>query len=187
MQTLFAHEAFLRVSVLTDSGWTDQGLAWEAGPEIVKRQVIPLDLTGVSGDTVRVRLHAPASFWLIDFVGLDASVESPSSVRSIRARRVVHGAPADVLETLSAADGRELRLATGDSMELQFDVPAESAGHVRSYLLRSTGWYRIHTAGDGEPDLALLAASVKPGGIAAASAARLNVALERLRMTDGVR
>jgi hypothetical protein len=67
-------------------------------------------------------------------------------------------------------------------VELQFDVPPDEPGRARSYLVRSTGWYRIHTAEEGDPDLALLGAVMKPGGVAGVSAVRLNAALERLRV-----
>jgi hypothetical protein len=67
-------------------------------------------------------------------------------------------------------------------VELQFDVPPDEPGRARSYLVRSTGWYRIHTAEEGEPDLTLLGSVMKPGGVAGASVIRLNAALERLRV-----
>ena len=41
------------------SGWRRQGLYWEAGPEVSKRQVMHLDLRDVGGDEVVVRLEAP--------------------------------------------------------------------------------------------------------------------------------
>ena len=182
MQAFLAQEGFLRASVWTDAGWIDRGLVWEAGPEVVKRQVIPLDLAGVTGDIVRIRLHAPASFWLVDYVGLDTGIEPRFSVRTLGARRATGGASRAVLDTLAVADGREQRLETGESVELQFDVPPDEPGRARSYLVRSTGWYRIHTAEEGEPDPALLGSVMKPGGVAGASIVRLNAALERLRV-----
>jgi hypothetical protein len=182
MQAFLAHEGFLHVSVWTAAGWVDRGLVWESGPEIAKRQVVPLDLAGVAGDVVRVRLHAPASFWLVDYVGLDTGIEPRFSVRTLGARRAGTRASRDVLDTLAVADGRERRLEPGESVELQFDVPPDEPDRARSYLVRSTGWYRIHTAEEGEPDQTLLDSVMKPGGVAAASASRLNAALERLRL-----
>jgi hypothetical protein len=187
MQALLAQEAFLRVSVWTDAGWVDRGFAWEAGPEVVKRQVIPLDLAGVTGEIVRIRLHAPASFWLVDYVGLDTGIEPRFSVRTLGAQRPTAGAGREVLDTLAVADGREQRFETGESVELQFDVPPDEPGRARSYLVRSTGWYRIHTAEEGDPDLALLGSVMKPGGVAGVSAVRLNDALERLRVDTRAR
>ena len=52
---------------------------------------------------------------------------------------------------------------------------------ARSYLLRTHGWYRIHSEQATEPDQALLAAVFsKPSGISRTAAARLNQALDRL-------
>jgi hypothetical protein len=112
---------------------------WEAGPEIVKRQVIPIDLTDVAGDMVRVRLDAPASFWLVDHVGLDTSVEPPLSVRTLGLRRPAAGAQRERLDTLAVADGREQRLETGESVELQFKVPPTEPGRIRSWCARRAG------------------------------------------------
>ena len=182
MQAFLAREAFLRVSIETERGWVDRGLVWEVGPEIVKRQVIPIDLSEVAGDMVRVRLDAPASFWLVDYVGLDASVEPPVSVRALGLQHPASGAQRERLDTLAVADGREQRLEPGEWMELHFEVPPIAAGRARSYMARTTGWYRIHASETNEPDQALLASVMKPGGVADVAAARLNTALDRLRL-----
>jgi hypothetical protein len=49
-------------------------------------------------------------------------------------------------------------------------------------MVRTTGWYRIRTPEVDEPDQALLASVMKPGGVAEVAAVRLNAALDRLRM-----
>src|SRR2546428_13331534 len=61
-----ARQAFLSVAVLVDGRWQPQGLIWDAGPEISKRQVAVLDLRAVVGDTVRVRLESLPSLLLLD-------------------------------------------------------------------------------------------------------------------------
>ncbi|MDH4064232.1 MAG: hypothetical protein OEW19_07505, partial [Acidobacteriota bacterium] len=177
MQAFLAREAFLRVSLETEHGWQESGLLWEVGPEVVKRQVIPIDLTAVSGEVVHVRLDAPASFWVVDHVALDTGDEPPFSVRTFVARPPTESASRDAFGRIAAADGRELRLETGDAMELHFDVPPPSPDAARSYLVRSTGWYRIHTPESGEPDTALLGSVMTPGGVARTSAMWMNTAL----------
>lgn len=180
LQAFLARETFLRVSVLTAHGWVDRGLVWEVGPEVVKRQVVSLDLSDVIGETVRIRLDAPASFWLVDFVALDVGQEPAFSVQRLNPRRSGRASLLD--DILGSPDGRERRLETGDSVELHFDVPPTAAGHrTRSYMLRSTGWYHIHTATDTEPDLFLLNSIMAPGAPARAATVRLNAALARLR------
>jgi len=66
-----AREMFLEVSVWDGTHWRRQGFIPGVGPELAKRQVVRLDLSGVRGETVRVRLETAPSLWLIDRVAID--------------------------------------------------------------------------------------------------------------------
>jgi hypothetical protein len=176
-----ASEAFLSVSVLGDQGWQEQGLVWEAGPEIAKRQVVTLDLTGVRDTLLRVRLEAPAAFWTIDHVGVGTAPAVPLTVRESRpsAARLVSGT--DVTDLLLRRDGRTLTLEPGEAADVVFAVPPLEQGMERSYVLRIHGWYRIHTSAEGEPDGELLAGVfTRTGGVARMAGVRLNQAVGRL-------
>jgi hypothetical protein len=162
-----ARQAFLETQVWTPEGWVSQGLVWEAGPEIVKRQVVPLDLRGVAGSTVRVRLLAPASFWLIDHAAIDFGPEAPFTVVAAEPGSARDLAGRDVGAQIGAIDGEHLVLETGEAAELAFHVPEVPAGKSRTYLLRSTGWYRVDAERQGAPDAALLERIERePGAVA---------------------
>src|SRR5436309_3859515 len=75
-----AQQAFLSVAVLVGGHWERQGLIWDAGPEISKRQAAVLDLRGVVGDTVRVRLESVPSCWLVYHVALDYAPARPIEI-----------------------------------------------------------------------------------------------------------
>jgi hypothetical protein len=179
LQAMTVREAFLRVSVETANGWEERGHFWEAGPEVGKRQAMRLDLSGIRGDLIHVRLDAPASFWLIDSVGLNGGAEPSFTVRTLSPRPLtgVDGPAATAL--IAKADGRDLVLHTGDSRQLDFDVPSVPAGSLRSYVLRTTGWYHINTPETGEPNRAVLYEVMQPGGIARWSAGMMNQAMRR--------
>jgi hypothetical protein len=149
-------EAFLEVSVWAGGSWQRQGYIWEAGPEIVKRQVLPLDLSKVEGDTVRVRLESAPSFWLIDHVALGASQRDPVEVHELQAASALDQSGADITTLINSADRRYYVMENGISAELSFRLPALPAGNTRSYLVRSSGWYRIHALELKTPDVALL-------------------------------
>ena len=173
-----AREAFLSVSVWAAGRWVPQGMAWEAGPEIIKRQVIPLDLRGVPGDTVRIRLESAPGLWLIDAAGLDFSDEAPLEVKEVAPSSAVDRTGRDVRKPLAEIDGLEYVTTRGDAADLVFAVPATAPGRARSYLLASSGWYRIHTAETGEPDRVTLArVGREPGAISRIATARLNAAI----------
>lgn len=177
----FAAEGFLTVSVWTADRWAPQGLIWEAGPEVAKRQALALDLSEVDGDVLRIRLESNPSFWLIDRVAIDYSREPSFSVRELQAQTASDAAGRDVRSLLGAADGEHYVLEPGDYAELEFRVPPVPDGLARSYVLRSSGWYRIHSPGIGEPDAHTLARiENEPLAIARLSVARLNDALVQL-------
>ncbi len=174
-------EGYLTVLVRTASGWQAQGTIREAGPEVQKRQVIVLDLAGVSGDSVRVRLETIPSFWLVDRVALDASADRPIVQRELRLAEATDGAGRDLRATLAAADGTEFTMETGDAAMLTFADEPRTPGTAASYLLRATGWYRVHTPETGDPDTALLRRlATEPFAASRTATARLNEALRAL-------
>ena len=173
-----AREAFLSVSVWTGREWTRQGLAWEAGPEVPKRQVIPIDLTGVSGDTVLVRLESAPALWRIDAAALDFSTEDRVAVQVLAVSRAADRSGHDIRSLIEKSDGLEYVSALGDSADLTFAVPREKPGRARSYLLQSTGWYRIQTGENGEPDREMFARMAsEPNAISHIATERLNAAI----------
>ena len=151
-----ASEAFLSVLVAADSGWEKQDLLWEAGPEVSKRQVALLDLSRVTGDTVRIRLEAPPSFWLVDRVAIDFGKEPAFTTNRLNPSSAMGADGRDLRETLSAVDGQYVTMERGDRFDLIFRLPPASGPTSRTYLLESNGYYRIHTPERGEPDRALL-------------------------------
>ncbi|HEX9582036.1 MAG TPA: hypothetical protein VF970_13105 [Gemmatimonadales bacterium] len=173
-----AREAFLGASVWTGGEWVHQGLFWEAGPEVIKRQVMDLDLSAVRGDTVRIKLESVPLFWMIDQVGLDFTVDQPVVTRALAPARAQDSRGRAAVALLAATDDRYLVMETGDVAELEFDVPDHAPGLARTYLLSSTGWYRIRVAETGEPDIQLLnRVANEPMGISRLAVARLNQAL----------
>ena len=179
-QERFVRESFLHVAVATDRGWVEQGYFWEVGPEVMKRQAVPLDLSNVSGDVVRVRLTAPPSFWRIDAAML--AVDDTAAATRDPLRLLSASAPdGDHREALERVDGREWTMETGKTADLVFADTPRVAGSQRSYVLQSTGWYRIDSR-PGPPDTTLLQRIASdPDGMARASVERRNAAIRALR------
>lgn len=185
LEATLAREAFLDVSVWTGDRWVPQGLVWEAGAEIVKRQVLPLDLSRVQGDTVRIRLESVPSFWLLDQVSLDYSPERAVTVAELRAERAMSHDGQDVRDLLATADGRSYAMEPGESAELRFKVPPTSSGKSRTYLARSTGWYRLHTPEVEAPNAALLQrVATEHRAISRLAVARMNDALRAMEVAQ---
>jgi hypothetical protein len=174
-----AREGFLSAAVETTTGWKPAGLFWEAGPEVVKRQALPLDLSGVTGDTVRVRLESIPSFWLVDRVSMTWGAPDTVPARKLPLLSAIDGQGRDVAPELRTVDQRRFTIETDEWADLQYrDAPPPAPGLTRSYLLASTGWYRIHTPEAGPVDSTLLAAVASgPGGGSRVAIMRSNTAL----------
>jgi hypothetical protein len=149
---------------------------WEAGPEVAKRQVLPLDLTGIPGDQIRVRLESAPSFWDVDYVGLGAAVDASVIAHTLTTTRANSPRQPDALDRLASADGRTLDLEYGDTIRIEVrDATPPARGMTRSYLARTTGWYRIHGRDNGDPDIAMLTAlAQQPHGAARIAVSQLN-------------
>jgi hypothetical protein len=175
---ILSDEAFLGVSVWLAGRWERQGQIWEAGPEVVKRQVFPLDLSRVPGDTVRIRLESAPSFWLIDHVALDFSRPAPVTVQELWPERALDPSGVDITGLLGSKDRQHYVMDKGIVAELTFRVPNVPAGRSRSYLVRSSGWYRIHGPETQPADTALLSQVLtEPHGASRLAVARFNHAL----------
>jgi hypothetical protein len=147
-------EAMLRVDVWTGKAWAPRGVFWEAGPEVRKQQAMRLDLGGVIGPTVRIRLHAPVGFWSIDEVAIDYTNDVPLRAQRLQARVATTRGGRDVRAELAATDGLRYLMRKGDSARLTFDAPSlPGAGWERSFVLMTTGYYVVNVppAPDGSP------------------------------------
>jgi hypothetical protein len=185
MGTMLAQEAFLGVSVWTGHQWAPQGYIWEAGPEIIKRQVFPLDLSRVQGDTIRIRLESAPAFWLIDQVALAAAGAELGSVTEVWPESAIERSGADLSDLLRSQDRTYYVMENGASAELRFRVPSVPAGRGRSYLVRSAGWYRIHAPETQPADVALLHQVLnEEHGASRLSVARFNDALRSMQASQ---
>lgn len=169
-------EGFLAVTVWDGSTWRAAGEVWEAGPEVAKRQVLPLDLSAIPGDQIRVRLESAPAFWDIDYVGLGVAVDTKVTTHVLTTTTVSSPKYPDALARLAIADGRMLDMENGDTVRMEVrDAMPPARGMTRSYLARTTGWYRIHGRDNADPDVAMLTALTKqPHGGARIAVTQLN-------------
>jgi len=151
------------------------------GPELSKRQVVRLDLSGVRDETVRVRLEAAPSFWLIDRVAIDLEPERVVVSKEIGLSDARDSRGRDVRPQLDRADGDLLVMETQDSVDLRFALDPTPSGRARTYFAATTGWYRIHTSESGDPDNALAERLIQePRAMSRLSVARLNETLRSM-------
>ena len=147
----------LKVRVNTNKGWQDRGLIIGAPPKSSEFQVSTIDLTGVEGETVEIRLTPPANFWRINHIALDYSEDIPLDITEISASRAIDQTGNDVKALLATSDRQYHRMPnTGDEVELAFPVPELKPGTQRTLILRASGYYDIHLGAVGPKQEQLL-------------------------------
>jgi hypothetical protein len=146
-------------------------------PSLVRReQALPLDLRGIPGSTLRVRIDGPPGLWAVD----RAVVAFDSEEALVDGRVPVESATSDdgrdVSDLLGRPDHRRLSLRPHrDAVTLSFPVPRRRPGRERTVLVEATGYYSVIVGAEGEPQREAFRRLVQePGAVA-------RFALERLR------
>ncbi len=150
----------LRVQVRAVDGWRDAGFFNPTGPFGIKDDIMELDLDGVPGRTLEIRLQGGTYFWMVDRAVVDYSDDVPVGIQTLAASEAVDETWKDVREALRAADGAYFTMPEpGGYALVKYAAPPVEPGLERSFLLRSKGYYTIHPKGEaGKPDVAKLLA-----------------------------
>lgn len=135
----------------------------------------------MTGDTIRLRLESAPSFWLLDHVGVDFSPDAPVTLTSLPVSRMAMAGAMDPADLVRAADREYLVMEPTQAAELHVAVPPTGAGTARTFLVRSSGWYRVHGDEQRPPENELLAALRAP---VAYPASRLAVRLLNEALAD---
>jgi hypothetical protein len=162
----------LKIYVEEPTGWEVRGVLPGTGPFISKDRILPLDVSRVKGDQLRIRIHPPAGFWALNSFAADYTPDRPVSVQTIKPATAQDLQGKNVLPDLVSVDGRYLAMPDiGDTADVTFVAPPAKAGSDRAVFLHSRGYYKLHIAGTGEPDKKTLTAFEQVPGSAARYAA----------------
>ena len=157
----------LMVSLKTDDGWRYVDYFDLAGPIAQRDAVLAVDLAGVTGDEITVKLESGYRFWEIDSVLADFTPDTDLQAKSVSLTRAVTREGRDVTAALTSEDDTYLHQPdVGDETFLNFQLPPLAAGLSRSVILHSKGHYDILRSPQGQPDLAFVTSFKKPGRVA---------------------
>jgi len=137
--------------------------------------VVPLDVSRVRGDSLRIRIRPPRGFWALNALAVDYTPDQPVTVTTLHPRTAAEPNGTDIRPLLAAADTLYHAMPqTGDRALVSFDAPAPPApGIERTVVLHSRGYYRLHLAPAGAPDLATVRRVLDVPGAAAEYSASL--------------
>ena len=143
----------LRFDVEEPSGWQTRGALLGAGPLVVKDRVVPLDVSRVTGDVLRIRIRPPKGYWALNSFAVDYSSEEPMAITDVPLLSAIDAEGVDRRPALQAADGAyDVMPPGGGPVTLTFQVPEARAGATRTVVLHATGYYRYDLPTEREPD-----------------------------------
>jgi hypothetical protein len=148
----------LKLDVDESGTWRPRGLLPGGGPFIAETRVVPLDLSNVTGDSLRLRIRPPSGFWALNsFAVTYDDNEQPLAVTTVQALSARTSDGRDLLSDLRTADDRYYAMPnTGDRAMVSFVAPPARGGAIRSVFLHTRGYYRLHLPERGPADMVTL-------------------------------
>mgnify|MGYP001178249109 CR=1 FL=1 len=162
--------------------WTmDQGIplaVWverDSGPEFVdyfnvpgpmadKKDVLMIDLAGITGNRVNIKLVSGVLFWDLDFAGMDFSSKEEFVKTMVTLEAASDEQGHDVTSRLLRDDDSYLiQPLVNNEASLSFKAPPFAEGMERTVYLHSKGNYEVLREAGGKPDMESLLVMLQPG------------------------
>jgi hypothetical protein len=152
----------LSVFVEKDGKWESSGYFNIAGPMAMRDDILPVDLSGIKSDTVKIKLETGFLFWEIDYAGIDFSKTENIYRSEQSAINAIDKSGNDVKDIILKKDRNYLLLKdVGDEVTLNFKEPAMQ-NTARSVFLHTSGYYKILREQKGPADIQALKTFKKP-------------------------
>ncbi len=134
------------------------------GPMADREDVLLLDLSGVTGNTVKLKLVAGLLFWDLDFIGMDFSADQAVNKNAVPVSSATDEKNKDVASLLRLDDDRYLIQPDGNNQTtVTFPAISSLPGMSRSFFLHTRGNYEVLRDARGKPDIAYLKTFLEPG------------------------
>ncbi len=156
----------LKVYLERDGEWVLQDFYEIAGPMAMKNDVLALDITDTSNETVRIKLETGLMFWELDYAALDFSENASYDRVTVPATQAFDENKLDITESIMNDD--EIYYSQpiiGNEAVITFPVP-ELAGESRTIVLHSKGYYKIIREQNGRAQWNKLKTFRDPGRMA---------------------
>jgi hypothetical protein len=155
-QKVMIREGMLLIKLWNGDDWQTRDFVWEVGANVFRDQVVRLDIGDIPGDVLRVRLECPPGFWMVNSVQADYTPDLPLQITEISPSEATDHLGGDLRQILQSLDDRYHVMHTQDWAELAFPVPPRKQTLLRSYALKSAGYYIINVPVDGPPQAELI-------------------------------
>jgi hypothetical protein len=145
------------VYVWQDNAWQSHEYVWGASPTVPQQRLLPLDISHLDEEGLRVKLRLGAGFWMLDNVMVDYSDDVRVTSTDVVISQAADHQGQDLCGVLRYDDDEFYVMPEiGDYAMLEFEEPPEAQGMARSVILKTKGYYEIHQSDGASPDIALL-------------------------------
>lgn len=158
----------IALSVYQGSGPADVLLAslLPTGSGASRELVLTMDVSGLSGDQVEIRLECAFLAWAVDYAAVDFSADLAFKRKEIPLSMASDQDGTDLTEKLMIPDSLTVQLdAPGEKCWLSFRAPPAVPGYTRSAFLGVSGYSAPSEQWAGAPDSKALKAYQKAGAI----------------------
>jgi hypothetical protein len=141
----------LHIRVETEDGWKSKGLITGGGPFVSEDRIYTIDISDVPGETLKIKLTPPRAFWQINHLAVDYTGDLPVEVTELAPFEAYDDNNQDIRETLTYEDGNNLVMPEiGNRALVTFLAVPQKPGMERTYILKASGYYKIHLQSEGE-------------------------------------
>ncbi|MGB6874244.1 MAG: NosD domain-containing protein [Dehalococcoidia bacterium] len=163
----------LHLAAWNGSKWIHQGIFAPPGPWIARDVIKTIDVSGIEGETIGIRLVSTTGLVLIDSVRMDYSADEAvtttdlidgvtkctdtdndtvddACVTLLSATTAVDNNGIDVAPEILSDDDDYLTMEKGDYAHLGFDEVPPNPDYDRSYIVKATGYYKSLVPAEGE-------------------------------------
>jgi hypothetical protein len=129
-----------------------------------KKDLLKIDLSGISGNKVNIKLVSGVLFWDMDFVGMDFTADTEPVKTVVALEKATDEAGKDVTSLLERDDDLYLvQPFVNNEASLSFQAPPAIRGLKRTVYLHSRGNYEVLREAKGKPDMESLLVMLQPG------------------------
>ena len=113
------------------------------GPMAAKEDILPIDLSKIKSDTLKLKLEYGSMFWELDYAAIDYSDNITLVPETAKWIDAIDNKNQDVLNLLAAADtSYYIQPEIGDEVTMRFTLP-EPTDDEQTVIMHSQGYYQI--------------------------------------------
>ena len=154
----------LSVFIETEAGWKFVDYFNSIGPLASRDVVMPIDLTQVKGEKVKIKLECGFMFWEVDYAAMDFT-ENVAKVSQLKPASAIDESGHDVSALIAATDSKYLiQPEVGNVATIEYRASAPQDGNAQSVFLYSRGYYEYIRNYENVPNILTLQSFKDKGG-----------------------